>query len=90
MIIAGFVAYYLKKYNFPIPPILLAFVLAPRFEISVRQALGISKGNAMVFLQKPISLALIVFTAILLFSPIVLKIIAKAKKRRAEHIGSQK
>ncbi|PKL26981.1 MAG: tricarboxylate transporter [Spirochaetae bacterium HGW-Spirochaetae-2] len=80
MIFAGIGAFYLKKQAFPIPPVLLAFVLAPRFEISVRQALSISNGNAMVFLQKPISLGLLLFTTALLLAPLVMKLIAKLKK----------
>ncbi|MGE0074621.1 MAG: tripartite tricarboxylate transporter permease [Sphaerochaetaceae bacterium] len=80
MIFAGIGAFYLKRYAFPIPPVLLAFVLAPRFEISVRQALSISNGNAMVFLQKPIALGLLLFTFALLLAPVVMKIAAKIKK----------
>ena len=80
MIFAGIGAFYLKRYAFPIPPVLLAFVLAPRFEISVRQALSISNGNAMVFLQKPIALGLLLFTFALLLAPVVMKIVAKIKK----------
>lgn len=87
MIFAGIGAFYLKKLDFPIPPILLAFVLAPRFEISIRQALAISNGNAMIFLQKPISLGLLIFTFALLVSPLVMKVVGKVKNKKHKGQG---
>lgn len=75
MLVAGILAYYLKKQDFPISPILLAFVLAPRLEISMRQALGISQGSGWVFFQKPISLGILLFTFSLLLFPLVKKLV---------------
>lgn len=84
MLVAGVVAYYLKKQSFPVSPILLAFVLAPRLEISMRQALGISQGSGWIFFQKPISLGILLFTFALLLFPIAQKMVKYccAKKRR--------
>ncbi len=79
MIGAGAVAYLLKKNNYPIPPVLLAFVLAPRFEQSIRRAFSISHGSPMIFLQKPISAFLLALTFLFLLSPIVMKLASKAK-----------
>lgn len=75
MLVAGIIAFYLKKQDFPVSPILLAFVLAPRLEISLRQALGISQGSGWIFFQKPISLGILLFTFGILLFPIVKKVI---------------
>lgn len=47
-------------------PMLLGLVLGPKIEENLRQALLISRGDPMVFIERPISLTFLVFTAILL------------------------
>jgi len=79
MIGSGIVAYVLKKHDYPIPPILLAFVLAPRFEQSIRRAFTISHGSPLIFIQKPISAFLLGLTLAFILAPIVMKMIVKMK-----------
>jgi putative tricarboxylic transport membrane protein len=81
MIGAGVVAYVMQKHKYPVAPILLAFVLAPRFEQSIRRAFSISDGSAMIFLQKPISLVLLLATATFVLAPTVMKLVKKAKSK---------
>ncbi len=78
MIGAGVVAFILKKHDYPIAPILLAFVLAPRFEQSIRRAFTISGGSPMIFIEKPISAVLLAATVIFLITPVIMHF----KKRR--------
>src|SRR5262249_33845682 len=47
-------------------PLILGFVLGPMMEENLRRALLISRGDPMVFLQEPISLAFLVVAAALL------------------------
>jgi len=47
-------------------PLILGFVLGPMMEENLRRALLISRGDPMVFLQEPISLAFLVLAAALL------------------------
>jgi len=79
MIGSGALAYFLKKHDYPIPPVLLAFVLAPRFEQSIRRALTISRGDVRIFIEKPISAVLLLLTLGFLLSPLVMKLRAKRK-----------
>jgi putative tricarboxylic transport membrane protein len=81
MIGAGAVAYVLKKNNYPIAPALLSFVLATRFERSIRQAFSISHGSALIFIQKPISAVLLALTLLFLCSPLLLKLVHKGNKQ---------
>jgi putative tricarboxylic transport membrane protein len=80
MISAGLAAFILKKHNYPIAPILLAFVLAPRFEQSIRQAFAISNGSAMIFIQKPIAAVLLLMTLIFLSAPLLMKLFGRKSK----------
>lgn len=74
MIAIGVIAYILKELKYPLAPMLLAFVLTPRLETAVRQSFDIGKGNIAIFIQKPISLVLLILTAIFICIPIILKL----------------
>src|SRR5205814_5623473 len=58
MLIMGIVGYGLRKLGLDPAPLVLGLVIAPTFEMSLRQSLIMSNGNWTIFLQRPISLAL--------------------------------
>jgi putative tricarboxylic transport membrane protein len=60
--VAGVAGYRLRKFAYDVAPLLLAFVLGDRLELSFRRALTISDGDYMIFLQGP---AVRVFLAVL-------------------------
>jgi len=66
MLIMGVVGYGLKKFGFDPAPLVLGLVIAPLFEMSLRQSLIMSDGTWMIFLQRPISLVLLAASAGLL------------------------
>jgi putative tricarboxylic transport membrane protein len=51
----GLLGYLLRKFDFETAPTVLGVVLAPIIEFSFRQALAMSAGSYMIFLQRPIS-----------------------------------
>ena len=65
MFVIGLIGYLLLLLDFHPAPILLGFVLGPRFEENFRRAMLISRGDALVFLKHPIS-AVFVFLCVLL------------------------
>src|SRR5205814_3810105 len=66
MLIMGVVGYGLRKFGLDPAPLVLGLVIAPTFEMSLRQSLIMSNGNWTIFLQRPISLALLAGCAVLL------------------------
>ena len=66
MLIMGVVGYGLKKFGFDPAPLVLGLVIAPIFEMSLRQSLIMSDGTWTIFLQRPIALVLLVLCAVLL------------------------
>lgn len=72
VIIFGCVGYLMRKYDFEGAPLILAFVLGPLLEISVRQSLIMSKGSPMIFFNRPISLVLMVIAFFAILSPILI------------------
>ena len=77
MFIFGIIGYFMRKWGFPIPPLIIAFILGPMAEINLRQALIISDGSMRIFLVSPISLAFLILT----FLSIAGVIYRKAKER---------
>ncbi|SFB21645.1 putative tricarboxylic transport membrane protein [Lentibacillus halodurans] len=60
LLIFGVIGYLFRIYSFPAPPFILAFVLGGMMEQSLRQALTISNGDYMIFLESPIAIGLFV------------------------------
>ena len=67
MLIFGIVGYLMRKLDYPLAPMVLAIVLGPLAESSVRQSLIMSHGSFMTFFERPISGTIMVI-AIALFA----------------------
>lgn len=57
MLLAGALAYGMRKLAIPVSPLLIAFILVPSLEHSFRQALLISGGSLLVFVERPMAAA---------------------------------
>ena len=55
MLIFGVVGYLMRKLDYPMAPMVLAIVLGPLAEASVRQSLMMSHGSFATFFERPIS-----------------------------------
>lgn len=60
----GLLGYAMKRFGFSTPALIIAFVLAPLAEDSLRQTLVISGGSPTIFLDRPVALVLGVLTLI--------------------------
>lgn len=56
----GFIGYLLRKIDFPLVPLITAFVLGPIVEKNLRQGLAFSDGSLMPLFTRPIALTLFV------------------------------
>lgn len=71
MVIFGILGYLMNKHDYPAAPLILALVLGPMFEESLRQALILSGGSPLIFVSHPISAALVFISFFLLLSPVI-------------------
>ena len=71
MLIFGFGGYVLRKLNYPMAPIVLAIVLGPLSERSLRQSLIASHGSMMTFVERPLSLTYLLISVALFVLPVV-------------------
>jgi putative tricarboxylic transport membrane protein len=73
-VIFSFVGLLMKKFEFEAAPLVLAFVLGPLLETALRRSLILSDGSFRIFLERPISAALILFSIFVLVVPLFSKI----------------
>jgi putative tricarboxylic transport membrane protein len=70
MLFFGVLGYFMRKFAFPIPPFLIAFILGPMVEERLRQSLIISGGSPAIFFTSPISLIFVSIIALTIFAMI--------------------
>ena len=70
MNIFGVFGYLMKRYEFEGAPLILALVLGPMFENSLRRSLIISDGSPAVFFTRPISAVFLIVALVFLLSPL--------------------
>jgi putative tricarboxylic transport membrane protein len=80
MAIFGVIGYVMRKLECEPTPMLLGFVLAPMLEENFRRALMVSGGELSVFFTRPISLAFLIASALLLLA----MTFSSVRQRRAE------
>ncbi|MCC5808837.1 MAG: tripartite tricarboxylate transporter permease [Ectothiorhodospiraceae bacterium] len=64
----GVIGYFMNVMRFPTAPVLLGFILGPLLEEHFKRSLLVSRGDFMVFLERPISAVLLGVAALLLLS----------------------
>ena len=81
MLIFGVIGYIFRKFEYEPAPLVIAFILGPILENSLRQSLLISGGDLLIFFRKPISVSCLIIALFLLLSPIFLR---RSKQIRAK------
>ena len=71
MLIFGLGGYLLRKLEYPMAPVVLAIVLGPLAEKSMRQSLIMAQGSGLVFFERPLSLIFLIFSVLLFVIPLV-------------------
>lgn len=62
----GALGYLFQRYQWPIVPLILCFILGPLLEESFMQTMVMSSGNLMILLERPISLTILIVAALFL------------------------
>ena len=76
----GLLGYVLVRFGCEPAPLLLGFVLGPMLEEHLRRAMIIARGDPMIFLQRPISAALLGLAVLAL----AIVLMPNVAKKRAE------
>jgi putative tricarboxylic transport membrane protein len=74
----GFVGYALRGIGFPVAPLILAMVIGPMLETSLRQSLSITGGNLSDMIFRPICLTMYSMVGISFILPAVWRFFNKS------------
>ncbi|MEQ1684773.1 MAG: tripartite tricarboxylate transporter permease [Burkholderiaceae bacterium] len=72
--IIGLLGVVMRRYDFPTAPVVVGMILGPLAEAQMRNALSIGEGKWGVFLERPVSLALLVIVVAVLVLPRLMKL----------------
>jgi putative tricarboxylic transport membrane protein len=75
----GVLGVVMRRFDFPTAPVVVGMILGPLAEAQMRNAVAMGEGSWAVFLQRPMSLTLVVIVALVLIVPRVLARRAKAR-----------
>jgi putative tricarboxylic transport membrane protein len=67
----GVIGYVMRKLDFPLAPVVLAVVLGPLVESSLKQSLVMSSGSLAIFFSRPIAAVLMLVSFLFLLLPLV-------------------
>jgi putative tricarboxylic transport membrane protein len=69
MLAIGWGGVLMRRFDFPVAPVIVGMLLGPMAEKQLRNALSISEGDWLVFVTQPISAAFLVLTLLVLVVP---------------------
>lgn len=73
LLLLGILSFTLRRFDFPIAPVIIGLILGPLAEQQMRRALAISQGDASVFLTHPLAASLLALAVLSLLAPLVLR-----------------
>jgi len=79
-LIAGVIGLMMKRGEFPLPPLILGFVLAPIAEQNFVRAILISQGDLRIFVRSPVCIGMWVIIVLALLMPFALKLLRRRKQ----------
>ena len=83
MFLFGVAGYFLRKLNYPVAPAVLAIVLGPLAERSLRQSLLASQGDPLIFVERPISATCMFLALVLVAVPLVRRLLRRYRSEQA-------
>ncbi len=77
----GLLGFVMRRWGFPVAPVVIGLILGPLAESQFRKALAISQGDPSVFFTQPISASLLALTAALIIVPWIVRL-SRRKSRQ--------
>ncbi|MBX3641787.1 MAG: tripartite tricarboxylate transporter permease [Rubrivivax sp.] len=73
MFLIGWAGVAMRRFDFPVAPVIVGMLLGPMAEKQLRNALSISQGDWLVFVKQPLSAAIVGVTLLVLITPYFLR-----------------
>jgi putative tricarboxylic transport membrane protein len=76
----GVVGFFMRRYDFPVGPMVLGVILGPLMEAQFRRAVQVSNGDLSIFLTRPISLVILLTAVAALVLPYLPRLWGRARR----------
>ncbi|MDR7299403.1 putative tricarboxylic transport membrane protein [Pelomonas aquatica] len=83
MLALGLMGVAMRRFDFPTAPVVVGMILGPLAEAQMRNALSIGSGHWGVFVERPLSMGLLVLLAAVLLLPRVWRVMARRRQEPA-------
>ncbi|KUF39720.1 tripartite tricarboxylate transporter permease [Comamonas kerstersii] len=80
----GLLGVLMRRFDFPTAPVVVGMILGPLAEAQMRNAVAIGEGSFSIFVQRPMSLTLVIIVLLVLIVPRLLQY--WAARRAARHV----
>jgi putative tricarboxylic transport membrane protein len=90
MLACGVLGFFMRRYGLSPAALVIALVLGPLAEESLRQTMQISGGNVNVFLERGTSVGILVFIVFLLTLPFLKSPVVRASKRALQLVSTRR
>jgi putative tricarboxylic transport membrane protein len=77
MYVVGLLGVLMRRYDFPAAPVIVGMILGPLAEAQMRNAVSIGEGSFRVFVDRPMSLALLIVIAAVLVLPRAMRLMRR-------------
>jgi putative tricarboxylic transport membrane protein len=69
MYLIGAIGFFMRRYDFPVGPLILGVILGPMLETQFRRALQVSQGDLSIFVTRPMAAILLLVAVATLIAP---------------------
>ena len=80
----GVLGFAMRRFDFPIAPVVLGVILGPLMELQLRRTLLVSDGDYTALVERPFAAAVLVVALLALLVPLLPGLIARARGERFE------
>jgi putative tricarboxylic transport membrane protein len=82
LLVIGVIGFFMRRYGYPVAPMVVAMILGPMFEAQMRRALSISQGDPLTLVQSPF--AVFVYSTVAVLFAVSLWL--KRREKEAEEV----
>ncbi len=73
LLVFGVAGFLMRRFDYPIAPVVIGLILGPMAETQLRRALSISQGDPAVLVQSPLAVVLLAIALVALVAPFAMK-----------------
>ncbi|MCU9593237.1 tripartite tricarboxylate transporter permease [Caldibacillus thermolactis] len=88
LIIFGVIGLFMKLYDFPIAPLVLALIVGSQMEQNFRKSIVASDGSLDIFVGSPIAIVLLILTILSLIYPLIMNVLRKKWEAKTDEQSS--